>query len=265
ERPGAPHHRRRPPPRPRRRAHQRHWIQEVPRPHRRRGHRDRSRDRAQAGPLRRPHHRRMPGEPRPRREGRHVRLLGHPHQEGEGAAHDRHHRRRRARGGLKAQPGQVRHQFGQPGRRRGALRGRRPAGPPLRRRPRRRHHRRGQALRHGRHPRAQALHRRAQLPAPDREIRRPPRGYHLRPAGLPLRHRRQELLRLRRGDHRGSAPHQARLPQGQDRARRLERLLRPARRRPRGDERGVPAPLRRGRPRHGHRQHREAGPLRDPA
>ena len=98
--------------------------------------------------------------------------------------------------------------------------------------------------------------------AADREVRRAGGGHLLRRAGLPGRHRRPELHRLRRRDDRGHPPHQAGAARHQDDPRRLQRLLRPAAGRARGAELGLPLPLRAGRPRPGDRQLGEARALR---
>ena len=55
---------------------------------------------------------------------------------------------------------------------------------------------------------------------------------------------------------------QGAVPGHQDDPRHLQRQLRPAQRRPRGAQLGLPLPLHQGRPRRGDRQHREARALR---
>ena len=88
----------------------------------------------------------------------------------------------------------------------------------------------------------------------DREVRRTRGGPDLRSPGLPGGYRRRQLHRFRRRDRGGCAADQGGAASVQDRAGHFQRVLRPARRRARGAEFGVPVPLRAGRPGHGHRQ-----------
>ena len=82
-------------------------------------------------------------------------------------------------------------------------------------------------------------------------------------ARLPLRHRRRRPTSARRRRRsRACARVKELFPRHQDDPRRLERQLRPARRRPRGAQLGLPLPLHQGRAGRRHRQHREAGALR---
>ena len=60
----------------------------------------------------------------------------------------------------------------------------------------------------GAHPGAEAGDGSASLRSPGRQVRRATRGYHLRPPGLPVRDRRQTVLRLGAGDDRGHPPDQ---------------------------------------------------------
>ena len=124
-------------------------------------------------------------------------------------------------------------------------------------------HRRGQAAGHGGHPRS------ASSPSPSARYELLTGKYglararpDLRPARLPGGHRRRELRRLRGRDHRGHPRDQGALPRVQDHPRHLERVVRPARRRPRGAERGLPLPLHQGGPRLRDRQQRAARALR---
>ena len=73
---------------------------------------------------------------------------------------------------------------------------------------------------------------RALVQAAHRKVRRRARRHHLRSAGLPGRHRRQELYRLRHRDHRRHSPDQESAAELQDGPRHLERLVRIARGRP---------------------------------
>ena len=83
------------------------------------------------------------------------------------------------------------------------------------------------------------------------------------PLVFPVRHRRRELRRLGRRDDRGRPrASRQRFPRLQDHPRHLQRLLRPARRRPRGAELRLPLPLHQGRARLRDRQHRAARALR---
>ncbi len=164
--------------------------------------------------------------------------------------------------GAEAHAGQVAHQLDQPRGRRGALQARGAAGADVRRRAGGRLHRRGQGPGPGHHARPQARDRRALPRAAHRAVRRRAGGHHLRRARVPGRHRRPELHRLGRGDDRRHPPHQGEPPALQDDPRRLQRLLRPAGRGPRGAELGLSLPLRAGRSRHGDRQLGEARALR---
>ena len=94
---------------------------------------------------------------------------------------------------------------------------------------------------------AQARDRGALIQNSDRTLRRRARGHHFRSARFPGRHRRPQLYRLRRRDHRGHRAHQGGVAALQDRARHLQRLLRPARGGPRGAELGDALSLRAGR------------------
>ena len=115
----------------------------------------------------------------------------------------------------------------------------------------------------GGHRRAQARGGAAQLRDPDRGDGHRARGHLVGRAGLPLRHRRRQLPRLGGADDRGRARRSRReFPRHQDDPRRLQRQLRPAGRRPRGAQLGLPLPLHPGRARRGDRQHRAAGALR---
>ena len=72
----------------------------------------------------------------------------------------------------------------------------------------------------------------------------------------------QNYVGSARRDHRGHPPDQGSVAAREDSARHQQRLLRPARRRARGAELGLPLPLHEGRPRPRHRQRREARALR---
>ena len=220
------------------------------------------RDRAAAGEGRRADHRREPPERRPRRAVRHRSLLRAARQEDPRADHDRHDRRASHRALADLLPGQVDHQLDQPRRRARQVRARDAARAQVRRGADRRLHRRGQGAGAGDHARAQARDRRALVQAAHRGLRHPRRGHHLRPARLPLRDRRPELRRQRRRDDRRHPADQGSAAAREDDARHQQRLLRPARRRTRSAELGLPLSLHESRPRSRDRQRREARALR---
>ena len=126
----------------------------------------------------------------------------------------------------------------------------------------RRHYRRGQAAGAGLHPRTQAGRGRANLPAAHGEVRRAARGHHHRPAGVPVRHRRRQLHRRRCRNHRGRAAGEGEAAAREDRARRVEHLLRPARRGARGSQLRLPLLRNEGGARSRDCQRGKAGALR---
>ena len=96
------------------------------------------------------------------------------------------------------------------------------------------------------------------VPAADRAGRVRARRHHPRPQHLRDRHRHRGARPLRDLVLRGDAPPQGGAPGGADQRRRVQRVLRVPRQRPRprGDPRRVPVPRHPRRPRHGHRQRR---------
>ena len=248
----------------RRRANERHRLAQVRQAHRR-GSRGRSRrHRPRAGLERRPAHRREHGrgdarwrrgdDPVPaadRRRARHRDRAGHGRQlEVFGD-----------RGRAPAAPGQGRRELdlAQGGRRRVPAPG--SPLPALRRRGRRHGLRRagpGGVTRAARRGPATGLR-----PADERG-RVPARGHH--PRRQHLRHRDGDggAQRLRRLLHRGRPAPEAGVPGHADVGRRLERVLRVPRQRPRarGDPLGLPLPRDRRGPRHGHRECRRPADLR---
>ena len=105
---------------------------------------------------------------------------------------------------------------------------------------------------------------RAGLPDPRRRGRVPGRGHHLRPERLRRRDRHRGARVVRPRLHRGHPLDQGEPARREGLRRHLQRELLVPRQQPgpRGDPRGLPLPRDRGRPRHGHRQRRRAGPLR---
>ena len=89
----------------------------------------------------------------------------------------------------------------------------------------------------------------------------PAGGHPLRPSRLPVRDRRREVRRQRRGDGRGHPAHQERVSGVEDDPRDLQRLLRPARVGTRGAELGLPVPRDEGGAGSRDREHREDRPL----
>ena len=88
---------------------------------------------------------------------------------------------------------------------------------------------------------------------PHRQLGDAGRGHHRRLPDLPDRHRPGGDPPRRARDDRGDPRGQARLPDGADHARRLQRLVRPQPGGPRRAQLGVPARVRQGRPRLGDR------------
>ena len=174
----------------RRRAHQRDRLARVQEAGRR-GTMGRSHgNRAAAGEKRRAHRGRLPAKHRPRRNQGYSALLRPADPQDQSADHDRHHRRAFDRALAHLLPGQEHHQFDQPGRRRGKIRARLPAGAVLRRRADCRLHRRRPAAGAGVHARAQTRNRGALLQAAHGEIRHPRGKYYFRSARVSLRHGR---------------------------------------------------------------------------
>ncbi len=91
---------------------------------------------------------------------------------------------------------------------------------------------------------------------PDRQLGDARRGHPRRLPDLPDRHRPGGDPPRRHRDDRGDPRAQAPPPRRADHARRLQRLVRPQPGRPRGAQLGVPARVRRGRPRLGDRARR---------
>ncbi len=125
-----------------------------------------------------------------------------------------------------------------------------------------RHHRRRQATGAGLHPRTQARRRAALRRSADRKVRDPARRHHHRPAGFPVRDRRRKLHRRRGRDHRSHSPDQSEHSVRQDHPRRLQHLLRTARRRARSGELRLPLSRDQGGARPRHRQRRATRTLR---
>ena len=149
------------------------------------------------------------------RENRHARARAHP---------GRLHRGQRHRGSAEAHSRQAHHQLHQPGRRRKAHQPGAAHGAALRRRGYRAHHRRAG---HGPHRRQEGRHRPSHSRSGRQQVRPALRGSDFRCAHAAHLHRPGRLPLRGHRNPRSRAPHQAGTAAMQDRARRLEHLLRP--------------------------------------